>query len=379
MTRASPPARLPHLILALGLASAAAPALADPPESSTVLSSYGEINWNRPTHDAAAATADLRRIVIGLAHRFDQNMKFVSELEIEHAVSSASDSGEVEIEQAYVERQLSQAWAVRAGLILMPIGLLNQNHEPIYYYGVERNLVETAIIPTTWREGGLELVGTFENGLTLQTGLTTGFDINKWDATATEGQESPLASVHQELQQARAHDVGVHAALDWRGVPGLQLGAAFFAGGASQGQPGVPRATVAIWDVHARWTPGKLDLAALYARGTISNTGALNAPLAGAPTLIPAAFDGWYAQAAYHVWAHDGLALTPFARVEQFNTGRTFALDGAPAPAGLPTETVLTAGLNFNLSPEVVLKADVQRFDEDSSRSRVDLGLGWAF
>ena len=69
----------------------------------------------------------------------------------------------------------------------MPAGLLNENHEPTAFYGVERNFVETAIIPSTWREGGVQIVGNFENGLTAQAGITTSFDLNKWDATSTEG------------------------------------------------------------------------------------------------------------------------------------------------------------------------------------------------
>ena len=96
----------------------------------------------------------------------------------------------------------------------MPAGLLNENHEPTAYYGVERNFVETAIIPTTWREGGIQAIGNFENGLTLQTGVSTSFDLTKWDAGSSEGRESPLGSVHQELMLAKAHDLAVFGALN---------------------------------------------------------------------------------------------------------------------------------------------------------------------
>ena len=156
-------------------------------EPATVLTSYGELNYNRPTHDSKNAVADMRRFVLGYQHRFDDKTKAVTELEVEHAVSSSDDPGEVEVEQAYLERQLSPGIAVRAGLFLMPVGLLNENHEPTAFYGVERNFVETAIIPSTWREGGLQFVVGFDNGLTAQAGVTTGFDLGKWDATSTEG------------------------------------------------------------------------------------------------------------------------------------------------------------------------------------------------
>jgi hypothetical protein len=360
-------------------ASVVAAAPLAPAQPQTVVSSYGEINYNRPTGASQNAQADLRRFVIGLQHRTDDRTKIVSELEVEHAVSSADDHGEVEVEQAYVERQLSPTWSARAGLFLIPAGLLNENHEPTAYYGVERNFVETAIIPTTWREGGVQFVGAFDNGLTLQTGITTGFDLTKWDATSAEGRESPLGSIHQELQLARAKDLSVFGALNWRGVPGLLFGGSVFTGGATHGQAAIS-SRVTLWDLHARWTPGRWDLSALYASGSISNTAALNAPLVGSATLIPSRFDGWYVQGAYQLWSKADYALSPFARWEQFNTARAFAdLGPGLTPAAAPTERVVTLGANLKVTPEVVLKADYQRFRENKDANRVDLGLGWSF
>jgi hypothetical protein len=364
-------------------AGAAAPAASyanAPSAPATVLSSYGEINYNRPRKASENAQADLRRFVLGFQHRFDAKTKVVTEIEVEHAVSSADDPGEVEIEQAYIERQLTPTWAARGGLFLMPIGLLNENHEPTAYYGVERNVVETAIIPSTWREGGVQFIGSFDNGLSLQAGLSTGFDLTKWDAASAEGAESPLGSIHQELALARSRDIAAFGALNWRGLPGLQLGGGVFTGGASQGQPGAPSARVTLWDLHARWTPGRWDLSTVYARGAISNSAALNAPLVGNPTLIPKDFDGWYAQAAYALWTHGDYALKPFARWERVNTARSFAdLGPGLTPPGADTERVITLGANFHIGQGVVLKADVQRFKLASDNDRFNLGLGWSF
>ncbi len=348
-------------------------------EPRTVLTSYGEINYNRPTRDAKNAVADVRRFVLGFQHRFDDKTKVVTELEVEHAVSSAGDKGEVEVEQAYVERQLTRQWAARAGLFLIPAGLLNENHEPTSYYGVERNFVETAIIPSTWREGGIQFVGSLDNGLTTQFGLTTGFDLTKWDATSTEGAESPLGAIHQELSLAKARDLSLFGAVNWRGVPGLLVGGSLFTGGATHGQAAAS-SRVTLWDLHARWTPGRWDLSSVYSRGTISNTAAFNTPLAGSITLVPKSFDGWFAQAAYKLWSSGDYALSPFARWEQFNTARSFA-DIGPGltPNAGPTERVITVGANFNIGSGVVLKADLQRFRESRDRDRVDLGLGWSF
>ena len=163
--------------------AAPAPAAADAPpqpsEPATVLSSYGEINYNRPRKAPGDTRADLVRFVLGNQHRFDDKTNVVAELEVEHAVASAGDAGEVAIEQANVEHQITPTWGLRAGLFLVPMGLLNENHEPTAFYGVERNFVESRIIPTTWREGGVQLIANFDNGLTLQSGVSTGFDLNK--------------------------------------------------------------------------------------------------------------------------------------------------------------------------------------------------------
>jgi hypothetical protein len=371
-TSAAPPA-----VAAAPVAPALGPGLVA--EAATVLTSYGELNYNRPTRDSKNTVADLRRFVLGYQHRFDDKTKVVTELEVEHAVSSSTDKGEVEVEQAYLERQVAANWSLRGGLFLMPAGLLNENHEPTAFYGVERNFVETAIIPSTWREGGLQVVGNFDNGLTAQFGITTGFDLGKWDATSTEGAESPLGAIHQELQLAKARDLSVFGALNWRGVPGLLLGGSIFTGGASQGQiAGSSRVT--LWDLHARYAPGRWDFSSVYSRGTISNTAAFNSPLVGSATLVPKSFDGVYAQAAYKLWSNAEYSLAPFARWEQFNTARSYAdLGPGLTPAAARTERVVTIGANFNIGSAIVLKADLQRFRQNADANRFDLGLGWSF
>ncbi|MDC8773468.1 hypothetical protein [Roseateles albus] len=348
-------------------------------EPKTVVGGYAELNYNRPRHHSQDTQADLRRLVLSVQHRFDERTKIVTELELEHGVSSAGDPGEVAVEQAYVEHQLTPSWAVRGGLFLMPLGLLNENHEPPAFFGVERNFVETAIIPTTWREGGFQLVGNLDHGMTVQGGISTSFDINKWDANASEGRESPLGSIHQEMAQAKAHDLALFGAVNWRGIPGLQVGAGFFSGQASHKQAAAD-SRVTLWDLHTRWTPGRWDLSALYARGSISNTALLNQPLVGQPTLIPKSFEGWYAQAGYKLWEQASYALLPFVRWEQFNTASGFAdLGQGLTPSAQPNERVITVGANFRIAQGVVLKADMQRFGENKDGDRFNLGLGWSF
>jgi hypothetical protein len=360
-------------------AAGAAPS-ADGPQ--TVLTAYGEINYNRPTRDPSQAQTDVRRAVIGVQHRFDKNTRLVSEFEWEHAVTSASDQGEAAVEQLYIERGFSNGLRGKAGLFLIPAGLLNLNHEPTAFYGVERNFVETAIIPSTWREAGLGLSGDLANDLSWDAGVTTGFDLTKWDATATEGRESPLASIHQEGQLAKSRNPSVHGALNWRGVPGLLLGGSIFTGKAGHATAGfaAPDARITLWDLHGRYMPGRWDLSAVYARGQISNIDALNLTLAGNPTPVPSSFYGWYAQAAYQLLKSGDYTLSPFVRYERFNTAKKYSA----LPPGLdvatgPNENVITLGANLRVGEGVVLKADYQRFGEDTSRNRLNLGAGFAF
>ncbi|MES2160303.1 MAG: hypothetical protein V4476_04015 [Pseudomonadota bacterium] len=353
-----------------------------PSAPATVFGAYGEINYNRPSKNASGAQADVRRAVIGIEHRFDPKTKMVAEFEWEHAVVSADDKGEAEVEQLYVEREFGNGLRSKVGLYLIPMGLLNTNHEPTAYYGVERNFVETAIIPSTWREVGVSLSGDTANGLTWDTGITTGFDLGKWDAAGSDGRESPLGSIHQEGQQAKSRDLSAHAALNWRGVPGLLVGGSIFTGKAGHKADGFTAndARITMVDLHTRYTPGRWDLSALYARGQISNTEALNETLVGNPTPVPKSFAGWYTQAAYRLLQAGDYALSPFARYEQFNTAKSYAA----VPQGLgvaasPDEKVTTVGANLKVGEGVVLKADYQWFKEDKSRDRLNLGMGFAY
>ena len=363
-------------------AAIAVPALAPVAGPSTVITGYGELNYNRPTKNASAAQTDVRRAVIGIQHRFDEKTKLVSEFEWEHAISSASDAGESAVEQLYIERQFDNGLRGKAGLFLIPAGLLNTAHEPTAYYGVERNFVETAIIPSTWREVGIGLSGDFANGLAWDTGLTTGFNITKWDAASGDGRESPLGSIHQEGQLAKSRNLSAHLALNWRGVPGLLVGGSVFTGNAGHKTANfaAPDARITVYDLHTRYTPGHWDLSAVYARGEIRNVDALNLTFVGEPNPVPASFAGWYAQAAYQLFKSGDYVLSPFARYENFNTAKRYS--SVPAGLGVPAamdEKVYTVGANLKVGEGVVLKADYQKFGEDKTRDRLNLGVGFSY
>ena len=372
---------------------------------------YGEVYYTDPLHDRQRAQADLARAVFGIGYSFDSRTEFNSEYEVEHAVASSADVGEFEVEQFYVDRQLNDAVTVRAGLFLMPFGLLNEHHEPTNFYGVQRNFVETLIIPSTWREGGFNFHGNTDSGFGWNVGLTTGFDLSKWDfapefpqyTTALELEDSdvaPLQATHQELALANARDLSQYVALSYFGVPGLTVGGAISTGKAVT-VPSPPNAPiggsqrVTLWEGHVRWTPDKFDLSALYARGTISNLASTNASNPGSPNPIPSSFYGYFLQSAYDVWQHGDYRVSPFVRWEVYNMGSSY--EGTPGPV-IPTglvplaaspgdygywprkeDRVWTVGANLYATPHVVLKLDYQHFMINSGFTRVDLGLGLNF
>lgn len=350
-------------------------------ESATSIFGYGEFNYNRFRDRERTSKADLRRFVIGFGHRFDDRLSFHSELELEHAIASHEDEGEIEMEQAYLSYQFSDALNVKGGLFLIPLGILNLTHEPPTYYGVERNEVETRIIPTTWRELGFGVHGALGGrGLSYDVGLTTGFNSGKLDDPNTG-----IRSGHQEGSKADAHDLSVYGALNWRS-PGLLVGGGVFRGNTGQnGQAaialrGVP-ARLTLWDVHAKYSVARWDLQALYARGTLGDADRVNTVTSAAatPFAAPRSMKGWYGQAAYHVYRRGELDIAPFVRVErvEIRQQEDAALGVFQDPNNL--ERIRTVGVNFYVHPQVVLKADVQRYAADRSKDRLNLGLGYMF
>jgi opacity protein-like surface antigen len=350
-------------------------------ESATSIFGYGEFNYNRFRDSERKTKADLRRFVLGFGYRFNERLTFNSEVEVEHAIASSSDAGETAIEQAYLNYQFSDALNVKGGLFLVPLGILNLTHEPPTYYGVERNEVETRIIPTTWRELGFGLHGALgQRGLRYDVGLTTGFNSGKLNDPNTG-----IQSAHQEGAQADARDLSVYGALNWQ-RPGLLVGGGVFTGDTGQnGQAAIAlrgvHARLTLWDLHAKYSVAGWDLQALYARGTLGDAGRVNAVTSAAatPFAAPKSMKGWYGQAAYHVYRRGDFDVAPFVRLERIEIRQqeNAALGVFQDPNNL--ERIRTVGVNFYVHPQVVLKADVQRYSTDRSKDRLNLGLGYMF
>ena len=350
------------------------------PANAVSLFGYGELNFTRPKNNIAGSEATARRAVLGFGYKFNERTRFAAELEVEHAVVSKDDSGEVAFEQLYVEHDITDGLSAKMGLFLLPVGYMNENHEPTRYYGVTRNLVETAIIPSTWRELGIGFRGLQDSGLRWDAGVVTSFDLTKWPTDSADTKASPLGAIHQEGQKAKAASLGYYGALNFDGVPGVNLGGSLFQGGIGQKQASIasPNASVTLAEVHAKWQVGAWDLSTLAAQGRFHDVSAFNASGNGINP-VPNQFRGWYAQAAYRLWRSGDTSLVPFARYERVNTALGFSGLGGLAPANDPDTQVWTAGASYYLHPQVVVKMDLQKYVNNSALDRFNMGLGFHY
>jgi uncharacterized small protein (DUF1192 family) len=349
-------------------------------QKNTSIFGYGEFNYNRYRDSDRTSKADLRRFVIGFGHRFSDELSLQSEVEIEHAIASAGDRGEVAMEQAYLNYRFSDAANVKGGLFLIPLGILNETHEPPTYYGVERNEVETRIIPTTWRELGFGVHGLAGQGFRYDLGLTTGFNSGKLDDPNTG-----IRSAHQEGQLADAKDLSVYGALNYQ-APGLFAGGGLFTGNTGQNGQANPRlkgvaARLTLWDVHAKYSVAGFDLQALYAAGMLGDADKVNAvtSTAATPFAAPKSLKGWYGQAAYHLYRRGDLDVAPFVRLERLEIRQQEDATRGLFQDPKNLERIHTIGVNFQVHPQVVLKTDIQRYKVDRGKNRFNVGLGYMF
>lgn len=318
---------------------------------------------------------DLHRFVLFFGHKFNDWISLSSELEVEHAFVEGDEGGEVAMEQAYLNFHFSDAVNLRTGLQLIPMGFLNEIHEPPTFFGVERNEIETRIIPSTWRELAVSLTGQPVPGLEYHVGVSNGLAVgDEFDA------DKPLKKFRQGGSEASANDLAFYGALNYRGLPGLTLGGSVFTGNMGQNGAKNPAlegidARATLWDLHAQANIRNFHLRALYARGTISDAGALSNVVSSGS--VPEAFYGWYVEPAYTVWQSGDKKLIPFARYERFNTQDEMPTGIAADPDS--DEQVTTLGMNFYPTANVVFKADYQDFDKVSTNDRWNLGVGYMF
>jgi len=230
---------------------------------STTVGAYGEMHYNNLKDQNSGDTKkemDFHRFILFMGHEFTDKIRFWSELEVEHAYikdnndgSGSTAPGEVAIEQAFLEFDLTPDMAARAGILLIPVGFINETHEPPTFYGVERPNVDKYILPTTWREGGASLTGRFGQGFSYDVLVHTGLQVSASDNYS-------IRNGRMGVGGAPADNLAYTARLNWAGMPGLLLG------GAVQYQTDVTQGTdpnagaATLVSAHANWEIGKFTL-----------------------------------------------------------------------------------------------------------------------
>ncbi|MCM3877247.1 MAG: hypothetical protein NEA02_12620, partial [Thermoanaerobaculia bacterium] len=332
------------------------------------------------TPSGSTDTIDLSRAVLYFGYKFDDHFVFNSEVEFAHAVAAADKEGEVEVEFAYVDwLSRSHAFRARAGLLLVPMGFINELHEPPTFLGARRPDVERFILPATWRELGF---GAYGDAGPLAYRLFLVNSLNSGGYSA-EG----IREGRQEGSLAKARDFALTGRLDFVGVNGFLAGASFFTGCSGQGRTAASGETICgrttVWDLHADFRWRGLSLRALFAGSTIAEAAAINElnGLSGDEG-VGSRQRGWYGEAGFDVLTlvpRARISLIPFVRYEEWDT-QTSVPDGFSRNPGNDV-TQLTAGVVFKPIPQVVLKIDGQ-WRKNAARTGVNqlnVALGYEF
>ena len=323
--------------------------------------------------------ADLVRAVLYFGYKFDDRWVLNTELEAEHAVTASDKGGEVEVEFAYLDYLFSRPARARAGLVLIPMGLVNELHEPPTFLGALRPEVEQRLIPTTWRELGAGLygdAGRFSYRLYAVNGLNS-------EGYSAEG----IREGSQEGSEAAAENWAVTGRLDWTPISGALLGASFFSGDSAQGRSTPAGRSFAgrttLFDVHADWKWRGVWLRGLYVRTTVGDAAAINeANGFKEEESVGSRQWGWYLQGGFDVLSlrsGSRASLTPFVRYERYETQ-------AEVPAGYSRNPendvkVLTIGAVLKPIEPIAIKIDWQQ-RKNAARTGVNqwnVGLGYLF
>lgn len=329
---------------------------------------YGESlyqNFDATREDGAASGKtnewDYLRAVVYLGWKFDRTFVLNTEIEYEHA--STGKGGEVSVEFATLDALLRSEVNLRAGLVLVPVGFVNEMHEPTTYLGARRPDTEARVLPSTWRANG---IGAFGEAGPFAYKLYLTESLNASSFTAANG----IRGGRQSGARATADNLAFTGRLDLVSVPGLLAGASFFTGESGKdlsvaGQTFGARTTV--WDLHADWRLGGLWLRGVLARVTIDDVALLNRSLGlTGNKSIGETQEGYYLSAGYELLSRlvpgTSMALTPFVRFERTDTQKE-------VPAGWTRDgandrEAWTVGLDFKPIPHLALKVDWQDYTD---------------
>ena len=355
---------------------------------------YGEMiyqNFSKRRQNGAPAAvrdeADFLRAILYAGYKFNDWILFNSEIEFEHAttkVSGGANRGEVSVELAYLDFRFRDEFGVRAGLLLMPVGLQNEIHEPTTFHGVRRTSIEQNIIPTTWRENGVGVFGEW-GPLSYRSYLTAGLQSTTNTGVTGFAASNGIRNGRQNGAKSFAEDFAAVARVDYKPVAGVMAGGSIYSGQADQSLV-VNSVPVTLWEGHFKGEYRGAEFRALYTEARIGNADLVNITqgntVAGGNSVGSRMFGG-YLEGAYDVLSlltnNKGQYLAPFFRWERYDTQADTPSAYAKNPANSRKE--YTLGVSYKPIPQVSVKADHQ-WMQNQARSGINqwnLGVAYIF
>ena len=329
---------------------------------------YGELHYGNTNKPGKTDKMDNHRMVLGWSYSYTDRIKFHAEIDFEHAAQ------EMELEFAYIDFLLRDSFNVRAGTMLMPVGYLNEFHEPPLFYSVERPYVQKNVIPTTWQEGGIGVFGTLKNAtIRYRAYLVSSLDAAKFTSS------SGIRKGRGKAAESASSDLAVVGRLEYFGLQNLQLGLSGYTGNGSHENAALGDARMSLIEADARWYFKGLELTGLYTNISIDDADKIFAVTGEA---VGETIVGSYIEAAYHLgrfFLPDPMNLVAFGRFEHYNTQ-----DSMPAGASAdPSNDVdlVTIGISFFPLRDIAVKADVENWKTDDGKSweQFNVGLGYMF
>ncbi len=344
---------------------------------------YGEMHYSatRPEDGPMSNEIDLHRLVLYVGRRFTDNIRFYSEVEVEHAIAADGAVGEVAVEQAFIDYDLlDRSSAVgeltlRTGVVLVPMGIINQQHEPNSFHGVERPSVDKVIIPSTWHEGGIGVSGKPNDQIAYQLYVLGG--LNPLGFSAGSG----IRGGRQDVGEARTDGLAFAGRAEFSPDTAATIGVSGYYNSAGKNADEVDAdVSVLGLSADARGKFSGVEARAVFAMFRIGDSEKLNAVLDadGNPiTDVAKRVLGAYGELAYNVLysADTAKELLPFVRVEYYNTDPN---------EDTRTTVDIVSGLTFRPIPELAFKGDVifRRKGGDvagDNATLLNLGIGFLY
>jgi len=336
---------------------------------------YGELHYNNPKtgskvpQGSQPAQMDLHRMVWGLSYSFNDQISVHTEVDFEHSAK------EMELEFAYLDFLIHPAFNIRAGSMLMPVGPLNEFHEPTLFYSVERPYVQAYIIPTSWSEGGFGAFGNLPNGFRYRLYGVSGLNAEGFSAS------SGLRGGRGKVGEAPSEDLAVVGRLEYLGIPGVEIGTSFYWAGANTTKnTALGDASVELFEGDARFKRAGFDL-----RGGVVFISLEDADKISAVTgqTIGEEMLGWYLEGAYDLLEilapQSDQSVVAFVRYEDFDTQHQLSSGFTKDPTN--DRQVITGGLAYYPIPDVAIKADLENWEDGTNDdgTRFNLGVAYQF